>query len=164
MVRSSVPRSSIKQWDYISVCADIINTDQWPDGFIDSSMSLLRRSIRLFIFICVIFGLSWTFCLSWELPEFRKDPAILTSSRAKLVAAFRSRKQSNVAEIYGLLHLVTADSDEYQHMLTNNVGLDPTEPISLNDYTIGNEDLNWTAEMERLDKEFPLVVFSKVCF
>ena len=164
MVRSSVPRSSIKQWAYISVCADIINTDQWPDGFIDSSMSLLRRSIRLFIFICVIFGLSWTFCLSWELPEFRKDPAILTSSRAKLVAAFRSRKQSNVAEIYGLLHLVTADSDEYQHMLTNNVGLDPTEPISLNDYTIGNEDLNWTAEMERLDKEFPLVVFSKVCF
>lgn len=146
------------------LCADIINTDQWLDGFIDSSMSLLRRSIRLLIFICVIFGLSWTFGLSWELSEFRKDPAILTSSRAKLAAAFRSRKQSNVAEIYGLLHLVTADSDEYQHMLTNNVGPDPTEPISLNGYTTGNEDLNWTAEVERLDKEFPLVVFSKVCF
>jgi len=106
----------------------------------------------------------WTFGLSWELPEFRKESAIFTSSRAKLTAAFRSRKQSNVAEIYGLLHLVTAESDDYQHVLTNNVELDPTKRINLNDYTTGNEDLNWTAEMERLDKEFPIVVFSKVCF
>ncbi|KAL9711510.1 hypothetical protein Ac2012v2_004580 [Leucoagaricus gongylophorus] len=128
----------------------------------DSSMTLLRRTtIRLFIFICAIFGLSWTFGLSWELPEFGKDTAIMISSRAKLAAAFSSRKQSSVDEVYGLLHLVTAESDEYQHVLTNNVELDPTKRISLNDYAPGNEDLDWTAEMERLNKEFPVVVFSK---
>jgi len=130
----------------------------------DSSMTLLRRTtIRFFIFICAIFGLSWTFGLSWELPEFGKDTAIMISSRAKLAAAFSSRKQSSVDEVYGLLHLVTAESDEYQHVLTNNVELDPTKRISLNDYAPGNEDLDWTAEMERLNKEFPVVVFSKVC-
>lgn len=87
----------------------------------------------------------------------------MISSRAKLAAAFSSRKQSSVDEVYGLLHLVTAESDEYQHVLTNNVELDPTKRISLNDYAPGNEDLDWTAEMERLNKEFPVVVFSKVC-
>ncbi|KAF5351705.1 hypothetical protein D9756_007656 [Leucocoprinus leucothites] len=125
-------------------------------------MSFPRRtSIRLFFLICALFGLSWTFGLSWELPESWKDTGILTSSRARIAAAFSARKQSNVDEIYGLLHLVTADSDENQHVLTNNVELDPTKRIGLNDYAAGNEEPDWSAEVERLDKEYPVVVFSK---
>ncbi|KAJ3576781.1 hypothetical protein NP233_g195 [Leucocoprinus birnbaumii] len=125
-------------------------------------MALPRRtSVRFIILICVLLGLSWSFGLSWELPASWKDGDILSSSRAKLAAAFNARKQSKVDEIYGLLHLVTADSDEYQHVLTSNVELDPTKRISLNDYTAGNEDLDWSAEVKRLEQEFPVVVFSK---
>lgn len=128
-------------------------------------MSPLRRtSVRLIILVCALLGLSWTFGLSWELPESWKDSGILTSSRARIAAALSAKKQSNVDEIYGLLHLVTAESDEYQHVLTTNVELDPTKTLSLDDYAAGNKGLDWVAEVKRLDKEHPIVVFSKVCF
>jgi hypothetical protein len=120
-------------------------------------MSLLRRtSVRLIILVCVLLALSWTFGLSWELPESWKDTDILST--------FSAKKHSDVDEIYGLLHLVTADSDESQHVLTNNVDLDPTQSLSLDHYTAGNNVQDWAAEVKRLDKEYPIVVFSKVCF
>lgn len=127
-------------------------------------MSLLRRTpVRLFILLCVLLALAWSFGLSWELPESWKDADIMTSSRARIAQAF-STKKVNVDEIYGLLHLVTADSDEYQHVLTNNVELDPTKPVSLDVYAAGNKNLDWDVEVERLNAEYPVVVFSKVCF
>ncbi|KXN90948.1 Glutaredoxin-C4, chloroplastic [Leucoagaricus sp. SymC.cos] len=125
-------------------------------------MSFLRRTpVRLFIIVCVLLGLSWALGLSWELPETWKDTGILTSSRARIAEALKAKKQNTVDEIYGLLHLVAAESDEYQHVLNNKMQLDPTKPISLNDYTVGNEDLDWNAEAKRLDTEYPVIVFSK---
>ncbi|KAF9444771.1 thioredoxin-like protein [Macrolepiota fuliginosa MF-IS2] len=124
-------------------------------------MSLLRRtSARLFVLFCVLLALAWSFGFSWELPESWKDTGIMTSSRARIAQAFSTKKVS-VDEIYGLLHLVTGDSDESQHVLTNKVELDPTKPITLDVYAAGSKNLNWDKEMKRLNTEFPVVVFSK---
>ncbi len=127
-------------------------------------MSFFRRKpIRLFTLFCGLLALFLFLGPSWELPESWKDTDILTSSRAKLAQVLSTKKQVKVDEIYGLLHLVTADSEEYQHVLSNNAELDPTKPISLDVYAAGEKGLDWEAEMERLNAKHPVTVFSKVC-
>jgi hypothetical protein len=70
----------------------------------------------------------------------------------------QSRK---VEEIYGLLHLVTSDVPETEHVLSGPQ-LDPTQKLDLQVYAAGSE-LNWTKQANHIDKAHPIVVFSKVC-
>lgn len=126
-------------------------------------MSFLRRTpARLFLLVCVLLALAWSFGLSWELPGSWKDTGILSSSRARIAEALNAKKQAKVDEIYGLLYLVTADSDEYQHVLADQVELDPSKPISLDVYAAGNNIPDWNAEVESLNSKYPVIVFSKV--
>ena len=69
----------------------------------------------------------------------------------------QSRK---VEEIYGLLHLVTSDVPETEHVLSDPQ-LDPTQKLDLQVYAAGSE-LNWTKQANHIDKAHPIVVFSKV--
>lgn len=126
-------------------------------------MSFFRRPVRVFALFCGLLALFLFFGPSWELSESWKDTGVLTSSRAKLAQVLGTKKkQVQVDEIYGLLHLVTADSEEYQHVLSDNAELDPTKPISLDVYAAGEKGLDWEAEMERLNAKHPVTVFSKV--
>lgn len=63
-------------------------------------------------------------------------------------------------EIYGLLHLVTSDVPETEHVLSDPQ-LDPTQKLDLQVYAAGSE-LNWTKQANHIDKAHPIVVFSKV--
>jgi hypothetical protein len=66
-----------------------------------------------------------------------------------------------VEEIYGLLHLVSGDHEQ-EHVLSNAVHLDPTVPIELSFYADGDTSLNWTIERDTINKNYPIMVFSKV--
>lgn len=118
---------------------------RWP------SIRVHKRRIILFI-ICLV-GLSFLSITQWKLPV-----AILPSiSRANVARLMGSRA---VEEIYGILHVVTT---EHEHTLS---GTDlPVNPISPNDLSSYTKDptLNWRKERERIDQNYPVIVFSKVC-
>ncbi|EKM80595.1 hypothetical protein AGABI1DRAFT_112364 [Agaricus bisporus var. burnettii JB137-S8] len=119
-------------------------------------MSTRRTLIRLLLLVFVVSAFIWTF--GSHLPESWKDTGILAYplSRANIL---RAQKQTN--ELYGLLYLVTTDSEENQHILADRVDLDPSEPIALEVYAAGNKALDWTAKTEEINSKYPVIVFSK---
>lgn len=124
---------------------------------LNTHMSTRRTLIRLLLLVFVVSAFIWTF--GSHLPESWKDTGILAYplSRANIL---RAQKQTN--ELYGLLYLVTTDSEENQHILADRVDLDPSEPIALEVYAAGNKALDWTAKTEEINSKYPVIVFSKV--
>jgi hypothetical protein len=123
-------------------------------------MSTLRRTpARLLLLVFVVSAFVWTFGSSWHLPESWKDTGILAYplSRANMLQA-----KKEASELYGLLYLVTADSDENQHILADRVDLDPSKPVDLDIYAAGNKVSDWPAKVEELNSRYPVIVFSKV--
>jgi len=119
------------------------------------------RRRRITIFLCLLTGIVFFFFVPWELPASVKDAGLSGLSRANVAQLIKSNKSANVGEIYGLLHLVTGDHEQ-EHVLSNAVDLDPTVPIELSVYAPG-APLDWVKEKAEIDKEYPIVVFSKVC-
>ncbi|PPQ63680.1 hypothetical protein CVT24_004565 [Panaeolus cyanescens] len=116
--------------------------------------SIRRR--RMLLFMILIFGCIFYF-VPFELPPNLKDSALQGLSRANVAQLM---KKKDVPEIYGLLHLITGD-DEQQHVLSNDLQLDPTEPIPLAVYAAGDPTLDWAEERTSIDKNYPLIIFSK---
>jgi aromatic ring-cleaving dioxygenase len=97
----------------------------------------------------------------WELPPSLKSADFSNSfSRANVAQLIKSKKVE-VGEIYGLLHLVTGDNEQ-EHVLSN-VHLDPTVSVEMSVYAAGDTSIDWEKEKETIDKNYPIVVFSKVC-
>lgn len=101
----------------------------------------------------------------YEIPASLKDSSFSSLTRANVAHLVKQNTNSTpprppVDEIYGLLHLVTQD-DEHQHVLSNAVDMDPTKPVDMAIYAASNTDIDWYEEMERLDREHPIFVFSK---
>ena len=67
-----------------------------------------------------------------------------------------------MGEIYGLLHLVTGDNNEQEHVL-NDVHLDPTVTVDMSVYAAGDTSIDWEKERDIINEHYPIVVFSKVC-
>ena len=117
------------------------------------------RRRRITLLLSLIVGILFFLFVPWELPPALESLRFNSISRAN-VASLMKNKQ--VDEIYGLLHLVTGDHEQ-EHVLSNAVELNPTEAIDLSFYAAGDTTLNWSKERDSIDKEYPLVVFSKVC-
>lgn len=119
-------------------------------------VSPVRR--RRFVIGCLLLGgILLFFFFPWEIPFSLRDANISRASIAKLTKS----SKTEVGEIYGLLHLVTGDNEQ-EHVLSNAVQLDPTHPIDIAIYAAGDTNLNWQKERDRIDEEYPVIVFSKV--
>ncbi|GAW05581.1 glutaredoxin domain protein [Lentinula edodes] len=64
----------------------------------------------------------------------------------------------SVDEIYGLISLVTRESENSQRVLTAK-SVDITNPVDINVYA-AKRGMNWKKELQRLNEDFPVVVFS----
>ncbi|KAF9567936.1 thioredoxin-like protein [Agrocybe pediades] len=118
--------------------------------------SIRRRRIFLGILLT---GAFLFFFVPWEIPLALRDASLSSLSRAS-IAKLSKPKKSEVKEIYGLLHLVTGDNEQ-EHVLSNAVDFNPTVPIDLDLYAAGNKHLDWDKERDRIDSEYPVIVFSK---
>jgi len=113
----------------------------------------LRR--RLIFFSVLIITIIFFFGAPWELSSALEQAGVVSTglSRANIVSLVRPKK---VDEIYGLLHFVTRND---QILLSDPTELDPSKPIDLGVY--GGEKEDWKKNMEALNEEFPVIVFSK---
>ncbi|KAJ3843561.1 hypothetical protein F5878DRAFT_649405 [Lentinula raphanica] len=109
-------------------------------------MSSRRR--LLFIFLTLI-----SVCLYLFVFSNKYDSAIQS-------LGFSSKSnQPSVDEIYGLISLVTRDSEKSQRVLTAN-SVDPSKPVAMNAYA-ARRGMSWEKEKERLNEEYPVVVYSR---
>lgn len=124
------------------------------------------RPRRVFAFFTILIGFLLIFGVPWSLPPSLRDAGISALSRANIAHLVKSTSDPTVPppkidEIYGLLHLVTADTDE-EYSLDSVTDLDPMQPINMTVYAAGDKKINWSTTVKRLDKNYPIVVFSKV--
>lgn len=60
-------------------------------------------------------------------------------------------------EIYGLLHVVTTEGAVLNDALDWNINQSDLARYSI------HHQIDWVAEKKRIDAEFPVIAFSKVC-
>jgi hypothetical protein len=130
-----------------------------------SARTPIRRR-RLLYFAVLLLAAICIFGVPWELPPSLKDGNLQSAlSRANIAKLVQSKMAASsgakVDEIYGLLHLVTGDT-ENEHILSQAVDLDPTKAISLTVYAAGNTSIDWRREVGNVNEKYPVVVFSKV--
>jgi hypothetical protein len=113
-----------------------------------------RRRIFAFTLFIVAMVFLFQFGAPWEMSTTLKDAGIKPTglSRANIAALVKPK----VDEIYGLLHFVTRTD---KILSSTSVKLDPSKPIGLDVY--GSETEDWKKNVEILNTEFPVVVFSK---
>ncbi|KIK09806.1 hypothetical protein K443DRAFT_671130 [Laccaria amethystina LaAM-08-1] len=125
-----------------------------------SLLASIRRR-RCAITTSLLVGFFFYYFIPWGVPSSLRDIGISGMSRASVAQLVKTKKlPMKIDEIYGLLHLVTGDN-EHEHVLSNDVHLDPTHPIDMSIYAAGEIDLDWEKESKFLNKEYPIVVFSK---
>jgi hypothetical protein len=113
------------------------------------------RRRRIIFFSLLIITIIFFFGAPWELSSALKEAGVVPTglSRANIVSLVKPNK---VDEIYGLLHFVTRND---QILLSTPTELDPSKPIDLGVYGSAKED--WKKNVEVLNEEFPVIVFSK---
>jgi hypothetical protein len=118
------------------------------------------RPRRFLLFTLIIAAVIFFVGVPWELPPSLKDAGLSALSRANIAHFAKSKNAAGkkVDEIYGLLHLVTREDD-----FVLGPDVDVTQPIDLAVYADGEREIEWTKDVERLNKKYPIVVFSKVC-
>ena len=122
------------------------------------TMPVGRRRLLPVLFVFTIGIVFFYFSPLFSLPSLTfKAPFGSPSAQAK-----------RVQEIHGLLHFVTAYPDKLLVPLSDlGAPIDPTEPIDLRVYGEDSEQDNvsavdWERRVDDLDRDTPLVVFSKV--
>lgn len=123
------------------------------------SSPIRRRRFMVVVIALVVF--IYFFGSPFQLPAALKDvPGI---SRANIVQLVKPKSKATVKvdEMFGLLNLVTGDS-EHEHILGHTESFDPTKPVDMALYAAGKDDLNWNERVKDLNERYPLVVFSKV--
>jgi hypothetical protein len=113
------------------------------------------RRRRIIFFSLLIITIIFFFGAPWELSSALKEAGVVPTglSRANIVSLVKPNK---VDEIYGLLHFVTRND---QILLSTPTELDPSKPFDLGVYGSAKED--WKKNVEVLNEEFPVIVFSK---
>ena len=111
---------------------------------------------------------------SWSLPSYLKDIGLSSSSsRARVIADAKAHElleagRPRVQEIQGLLHFVTAhperrlndDDGETEVEGVESTHVDGSQPLDLQMYAPdGGKD--WQTYVKTLQKEHPLIIFSK---
>lgn len=123
--------------------------------FLVSSMSYRRRLLfgfLTFLSVCLyLFVFSHPDNHDSSITKFVGDQFGLMSSK---------NPTPSVDEIYGLISLVTRESENSQRVLTAK-SVDITNPVDINVYA-AKRGMNWKKELQRLNEDFPVVVFSKV--
>ncbi|GLB37409.1 putative glutaredoxin [Lyophyllum shimeji] len=127
---------------------------------VPSAWTPVRRR-RFLIFVVALVSFLFCFGVPWELPPSLRDAGLSALSRANIAHLAKSKSQSppepKVDEIFGLLHLVTED---VERVLDDVKGLDPTQAINMTVYA-GDEKLDWSKTIKKLNKKYPVVVVSK---
>ncbi|KAG5342660.1 hypothetical protein C0989_010628 [Termitomyces sp. Mn162] len=123
---------------------------------VPASRAPIRRR-RFFIFVALFVALLLIYGVPWELPAALKEIRFEALSRASIVYHTKS-ETSKVDEIYGLIYMVTED---VERDLTRVGSIDPLEPLNMTVYA-GDESINWPKTVKKLNKKYPVVVFSKV--
>ncbi|KAJ3929053.1 MAG: hypothetical protein NXY57DRAFT_454211 [Lentinula lateritia] len=117
-------------------------------------MSYRRRLLfgfLTFLSVCLyLFVFSRSNTHDSSITKFFGDPFGLMSSK---------NPTPSVDEIYGLISLVTRESENSQRVLTAK-SVDITNPVDINVYA-AKRGMNWKKELQRLNEDFPVVVFSK---
>ncbi|KAG6911160.1 hypothetical protein DXG01_003900 [Tephrocybe rancida] len=123
-----------------------------------ASWAPIRRR-RFIIFISLLVGFLFFYGVPWELPPSLRDAGLSALSRANIVYHAKSKPEApKVDEIYGLIHMVTED---VERVLTHVENLDPLQPLNMTTYA-GEEEIDWLKTVQKLNKKYPVVVFSKV--
>ncbi|KAG5722182.1 Glutaredoxin-C6 [Termitomyces sp. T112] len=122
---------------------------------VPASRAPIRRR-RFFIFVALFVALLFFYGVPWELPTALKEIRFEALSRASIVYHTKS-ETSKVDEIYGLIYMVTED---VERDLTRVGNIDPLEPLNMTVYA-GDESINWPKTVKKLNKKYPVVVFSK---
>jgi len=124
-----------------------------------SHTSIRRSRILLYasILAAVIYfyGAPWTWGISGSLSE---NSAFYSSRLAHKLGRKGTPVDEHVDEIYGLLHLVTRPD---QLQLRDDMDIDPSQPLKMAHYTAGDEEIVWGKVKRTLDKEAPVIIFSK---
>ncbi|KAG6857702.1 hypothetical protein H0H87_004118 [Tephrocybe sp. NHM501043] len=116
------------------------------------------RRRRFIIFLAVLVAFLFFIGVPWELPPSVRDAGLSALSRANIVHHAKAKSEPpKVDEIYGLIYMVTEDTER---VLTHIEGLDPGQPLNMTDYA-GEETINWAKMVQKLNKKYPVVVFSK---
>ncbi|KAF9270095.1 thioredoxin-like protein [Marasmius fiardii PR-910] len=129
-----------------------------------ATTTIRRRRFITLILAVLIVVLLFVRTSEFELPEVLKDAGVpLSKGNFAHVMKEKLRfSQTEVNEIYGLIHLVTNDDHEHQHVLSQSPKFDPTKPVDMKLYAPGEEDeVDWGKEVEMLNERYPVVVFSK---
>ncbi|KAI3604367.1 glutaredoxin domain protein [Moniliophthora roreri] len=129
-----------------------------------ATTTIRRRRFIALMLTAVVFFLLFLRGAEWELPDVLKDAGVPLSKGnfAHYVKRPTWMTKPKVDEIYGLIHLVTNEDEEHQHVLSSAPDLDPTEPVDMNLYAPGEEkDVDWEKEVSMLNEKYPVVVFSK---
>ncbi|KAJ6594477.1 thioredoxin-like protein [Mycena capillaripes] len=124
-----------------------------------SGSSPIRRR-RFILLVIGIVGFIYFFGSPFRLPAALKDVSGISRANIVQLVKPRSKTPAKVGEIFGLLHLVTGDS-EHEHILGHTESFDPTKPVDMALYAAGKEDLDWNERVRELNEHYPLVVFSK---
>ncbi|KAG6873447.1 hypothetical protein C0995_015536 [Termitomyces sp. Mi166 len=126
---------------------------------VPASRAPIRRR-RFFILVALLVALLFLYGVPWELPPSLKEAGFEALSRASIVYHAKSKSEaSKVDEIYGLLYMVTEDVErDLTHI--DSEGLNPSEPLNMTIYA-ADESIDWSQAVKRLNKKYPVVVFSK---
>jgi len=111
-----------------------------------------RRGLLCALLLLVV---GFVYFVPWDIPTMQRG----NLTRANFLSLVKNKKV-DVGEIYGLLHLVTGDAN--QDDVLNNPQLDPTSPLKLSFYAPQLSESDWAREKVSIDKQHPVVVFSKV--
>jgi hypothetical protein len=120
----------------------------------------IRRS-RFIVVVIALVGFIYFFGSPFRLPEALKDVPGLSRANIVQFVKPKSKTSAKVDEIFGLLHLVTGDS-EHEHILGHTESFDPTKPIDMSLYAAGKDDVDWNKRAQEINEQYPLVVFSTV--
>ncbi|KAK2463667.1 hypothetical protein APHAL10511_004418 [Amanita phalloides] len=117
-----------------------------PTSLIRRNRALIFALVTILAFITFGYGL---------LPESLQNPSIAQAKIAEYIGFAPSKLK--VDEIYGLIHLVTSGTENYDTL----TDADPAKPVELAVYAGGRRRVDWRRETKRLDTKYPIVVFSK---
>ncbi|KAJ6538880.1 thioredoxin-like protein [Mycena vulgaris] len=124
-----------------------------------SGSSPIRRR-RFIVVVIALVGFIYFFGSPFRLPAALKDVSGISRANIAHFVKPKGKTAVKVDEIFGLLHLVTGDS-EHEHILGHADGFDPTKSVDMALYAAGNEDIDWNERVQELNERHPLVVFSK---
>jgi hypothetical protein len=125
-----------------------------------SGSTPIRRRRFIFVLLALV-GFIYFFGSPFRLPTALKDASGISRANIAQLVKGKPKTPVKVDELFGLLHLVTGDS-EHEHILAHMESFEPTKAVDMAVYAAGDEEIDWNERVQELNERYPLVVFSKV--